>query len=698
MVGVANLNARGPGSLQAACDAEGPRIVVFRVGGTIVLTKPLVVRQPFVTVAGQTAPGDGICLRGAGLSVSTHDVVIRYIRARPGDHPVGPFPGNRDAIGAAGPAERVHSVIFDHCSASWAIDEVAQTWYGPRDITFQWCIVSESLQDSLHEEGPHGKGVILGSERNTFSVHHCLIAHHIDRHPLLGPSKDDSTPTVCDWRNNVVYNHGPWTFGTVRGHTHMNYVGNTIKPGPDSGTRIQSKLRLSGSRGQKVYFEDNVLTARPAGLEKPDAGLIAAEPFETPPVTTQGSKEALEAVLRSAGATLPVRDVIDARVVDEVRTGTGRVIDSQDDVGGWPVYAGAAAPRDSDRDGMPDAWERAHGLNPASAADGPADADGDLYTNIEEYLNGTDPRRMETDEAPVHADVIVQSGNDGLRGAEAHKRGAELRMKEQKAAVDPATLGAFLKKARSSRKEVAEFLGVTFVAVEACTFSMDRDDETRWGPYEVTLSGYEIAAREITQEQWTTVMGTRPWSGRLYARDDPRCPASYVSWEDCQAFIERLNACRGPWRYALPTNAQWDCAARAGTGLLLGVKAPGGRRLASADRRALGERIWSKDNTIDVGAPHPHPVASRKPNPWGLYDMAGNVHEWCQDWYGWSYWRRMKKAVSDPAGPQSGEYRICRGKSFFRPLKNMLYYSSNEHRPGYRSFEMGFRLVRTRRR
>jgi formylglycine-generating enzyme required for sulfatase activity/pectate lyase len=696
VIAVTSLDAEGPGTLDAALRAKGPWIVVFRVGGTIELEKHLSITEPFVTVAGQTAPGDGICLRGAGIRINTHDVVLRHLRVRPGDHPVGPKPDNRDAISIGSSRQGVYNVVVDHCSASWTMDETVQVWYDARDITFQWCVISEALNDSLHQEGAHGYGVIIGSRSGKrVTMHHCLLAHHDRRHPRIAPKHGDIR-SILDFRNNVIYNHGRSTFGIIKGKTCVNYIGNTIQPGLNSGERPEDRLDMSG---EAIYLEDNVLTWRRSGLTKPAAEMIASDPFAAPMVTTQPAGDAYEHVLRFAGATLPVRDVVDHRVVNETRNGTGELIDSQWDVGGWPAYANAVAPGDKDGDGMPDRWEEAHGFDPNDASDGCQDADGDVYTNVEEYLNGTDPHSSHHDAGTLHTDVRVQSGNEALRGAAARSLGEEIKECWKRTAVDPETRDASLSKAGASGKEVGDYLGVDFVPVEAGTFLMDRDDEWTWGPIEETLSGYEIAVCEVTQEQWREVMGAVPWTGRLYAKDAPACPASYVSWEDCQAFVERLNATGGPWRYALPTNAQWERAARAGTGRLLGVR-KGRKGIEPSGRQRLAERTWSRENTVAVGAPHPQPVGSREANPWGLHDMAGNVLEWCHDKCdskgGRWYWRDLKEVV-DPTGLSRSDYRSCRGKSFYRPLDAMLSYSMCAHKVDYRSFETGFRLVRTRR-
>jgi formylglycine-generating enzyme required for sulfatase activity len=290
----------------------------------------------------------------------------------------------------------------------------------------------------------------------------------------------------------------------------------------------------------------------------------------------------------------------------------------------------------------------------------------------------------------------VQKGNEELRGASARKTGKELRAQARRKAVDPETREDFLTELKSSGKEAAHFLDMPFVPIERQTFMMERDDEFDWGPVEVTLSPYQIAKYEVTREQWVAVMETRPWEGRIYAAGHPEQPASYISWEDCQVFVERLNAGQDTWHYSLPTEAQWECAARAGTGLLYGIQGNNGRIASDAGRNKLARQTWSRDNTIEEGETHPQPVGQLQPNPWGIYDLVGNVNEWCHDVGARWYWYDIE-SITDPTGLDSGEYRVTRGKSFYRPLDEMLWYSSTSHRPEYRTFETGFRLVRTRR-
>ena len=690
MIEVTTLDRAGPSSLRAAVAAKGPRIVVFRVGGTIDLKGGLGIREPFLTIAGQTAPGDGICLRAGGIRVGAHDVVIRHLRVRVGDSPEGSDPENRDAIDIAGEPDRVYNVIIDHCSFSWAIDENVTTWYGPRNVTIQWCISSESLLDSLHPKGPHGMGMLLGSRDNTVTVHHCLLAHNSGRNPLIGDTGKNKGPSVFDYRNNVMYNHGPWSCTNVRGTSHVNYVGNTIKMGPDGMKDRPRGVNFDPRLAQRFFVRDNIWPGRPPGQvddwlimgnvlgskrNAPPPRLCLSQPIPAPPVTTESAASAYESVLRRVGAVLPVRDVVDARIVEEARTGTGYIIDTQWDVAGWPEYRSAKPPSDSDHDGMPDPWERRYGFAPKNPADGPKDADGDGYTNVEEYLNRTDPTQRTGDAAPPQTEPTLQQGNEQLRFGVA-------RAEHKPKAYDPAARQEFVKRVEASGKEVAAYLDMRFIPISPGEFMKGKTKVILTKPF-------EMATCEVAQAQWAAIMGTTPWEGKEYAQNAPQNAATYVSWDDCQEFVARLSAC-GAHRYRLPTVAEWDYACRAG----------------SADRSVLWfseENIdryaWCHRNTVRAGERYAHPVGQKRPNPWGLFDMAGNVHEWCHDHFEYQYWRRGGTKI-DPMGPKPGsyykDYRMLRGGSFYyraRAIMGSLARQSR-HRAGYRNFDVGFRVVR----
>ena len=421
---VTNLNDSGPGSLREAVETEGPRIVVFTVSGTITLESPLTISNPYITIAGQTAPGDGICIKKYQLTINADEVIIRYIRVRLGDET-----GN-DADAISG---RYHkNIILDHVSASWSIDETVSIYYC-ENVTIQWCLVSESLYNAGHAKGAHGYGGIWGSNRSTY--HHNLFAHHSSRNPRFA-----SGCGYNDFRNNVIYN---WGYNSVYGgekehtgderfnFTIVNMVANYFKPGPATrpGNTTYRIVNPSSSGSDdgfgKWYVEDNVVYGNlkvtgknwSAGVQPEGRSpygphpLRLHRPFESMPINQQTAKEAYRAVLERVGASLPKRDAIDARIVDETRNGYATyegatykkrssvpdkskkcgMIDSQKDVGGWPELKSLPAPLDSDRDGMPDAWEMRHGFDPNDGSDTSKDKDNDGYANIEEYLNGTDP-------------------------------------------------------------------------------------------------------------------------------------------------------------------------------------------------------------------------------------------------------------------------------------------------------------------
>src|SRR5215471_8426758 len=229
VIAVTNLNDSGPGSFRAACEAEGCRIIVFRVGGIIDLKSELDVKEPYLTVAAQTAPGDGICLRSFNFLVSTHDVIVRYLRSRPGI-------SSGKEVDAMGVGSGGHNVIFDHCSATWAIDENLSPSGSISNITVQWCIISEALNHSIHHKGPHGYGSLVRAVGGV-SLHHNLWAHNAARNPRLGDNYGAPPWPTFDVRNNVIYDYGGIASGMTGDHLSANYVGNYIRPGPSSDTK-----------------------------------------------------------------------------------------------------------------------------------------------------------------------------------------------------------------------------------------------------------------------------------------------------------------------------------------------------------------------------------------------------------------------------------------------------------------------------
>ena len=397
---VTNLNDSGPGSLRAAVETDGPRTVIFRVSGTISLESTLVVTKPYITIVGQTAPGDGICLKNHALAIAADQTIVRYLRCRPGD--------NTKAESDALSISSGQNIIVDHCSASWSVDETlsASTSGQLGNVTVQWCIISESLNDSVHHKGAHGYGsLIRGGWGNGYTFHHNLYAHHHARLPRPGNYNDQSRDPdgfILDFRNNVIYN---WA-GTSAGYnadgsngtnsiTKMNFVGNYYKAGVNSAGNLAfaestptAKAYFDGNCMNGVYPDDpwSLVTFNRLSVEDIQA-YKQTNPILVPPVYTDDAITAYEQVLKSAGATLPKRDAVDSRIANEVISGMGKIINDEADVGGWPELKSAEPPADSDRDGMPDDWEKQHGFDAHNPADGNADADGDGYTNLEEYLN-----------------------------------------------------------------------------------------------------------------------------------------------------------------------------------------------------------------------------------------------------------------------------------------------------------------------
>jgi len=386
---VTNLDDTGPGSFRAACEASGARIVVFDVSGTIALKHPILVRNPFLTIAGQTAPGDGICLRDASFGIATHDVVVRFLRVRLGDV----SSREDDCIDLHHGAR---NCILDHCSATWSIDECLSTSGDVQDCTVQWCLIGEALNASKHAKGKHGYGS-LARANGPFSWHHNLWLHNDARNPRLGDNYGRGGSPRFDVRNNVIYDFGGTASGLTQGKFEANYVGNYLRPGPSS--RAKTPITIGEKSELRFFIRDNVLEGD-AALTSDNTRFFNTmefggvrqvwtvdQPFAAPAVQTWPAAEAFERVLVGVGATRPRRDPVDTRLIAHVRDRKGAIINSQTEVGGWPVLKTAAVPPDTDGDGLPDAWETAHGLNPRDGTDGAKPATPGGYTNIEVYLN-----------------------------------------------------------------------------------------------------------------------------------------------------------------------------------------------------------------------------------------------------------------------------------------------------------------------
>jgi pectate lyase len=397
---VTNLDDSGPGSLREALEASGKRVVVFAVSGTIDVREQIVIDDPYLTVAGQTAPGGGITLKAADdnasglVDVSTHDVVIRFMRFRTGA-PTSVEGDNLDGINIW--RDDGHDVIIDHNSFSWAVDENASIWDNAHDITFSWNIIAQGLRESTHSDGEHSKGLLVsGDATEDISVHHNLFVHNTARNPQV------TSPGRIQVVNNVIFNYGDSALQTSNpyGPPQVEIVGNYFKAGPDSDPdRYEIDAYPIEDAGEwHLHLRGNVgphgsADGPQTDLVSPeDRGLIVeAAPLDLPAVTTTDAEQALEDVLMGAGARVPYLDPVDAQMIDDVHDERGGMINDVSEVGGWPDLPAEEPPADEDSDGMPDTWETAHDLDPGTD-DSADDRDGDGYTNVEEYVNDLVPQ------------------------------------------------------------------------------------------------------------------------------------------------------------------------------------------------------------------------------------------------------------------------------------------------------------------
>ena len=421
------------GTLRWAVKQSGPRIIVFDVAGIIELSSDLKIEKGDVTIAGQTAPGDGICLKNYTTYIGADNVIIRFLRFRLGDE--APWTDADIKAGKADGEDAVwgryqHNIILDHCSMSWSIDETA-SFYANEIFTMQWCIVSESMKSCrLHSKGDHGYGGIWGGKNASF--HHNLLAHHQNRtprfdHQYLYDGNNKSTDEFrgnVDYRNCVNYNWGSSNgcYGGEGGH--FNLVNNYYKKGPNSNDKKYFIEADGGyTTGGKqypydwayLYLSGNYNNEYPSGDSSYPDGVywkkaysdynlpydahVVSAPFvisgkdgKDAFTTTHSAQEAMERVCAYAGASLS-RDAVDSRICQDVKEGKGKLISSIEDVrtsygSAWPSYNGTQV-TDTDGDGIPDSVEDEWGLNKNIAADGEAvtlDKNG-RYTNLEMYLH-----------------------------------------------------------------------------------------------------------------------------------------------------------------------------------------------------------------------------------------------------------------------------------------------------------------------
>lgn len=356
---VTNLNNSGAGSLRACVDATGARVCVFEVSGTISMSGDLIIRNPKLTIAGQTAPSPGIMLRNGGLLIKASDVLVQHLRVRPGDDPNGEPVDNRDALKIeAAVSTPIRNVVVDHCSFSWSIDELASAWQGWNDISLLNNIFAEPLNDSIHPKGPHGYGVLLGPVNGNATMVGNLMADTVSRNPLT-----NATRAVLV--NNVIYN---WENMAVdlqsRGAvTYNSVVGNVFVRGPDYQRNMPISLRADATAlptGSKVFLADNMAnesTIDPWSVAGALNGALTLVNFRAsdPPAWPAGmttlptsGNVVLDYVLKNVGARPADRDSTDKRIIEEVRSRTGQIINCvgangtarcTKNGGGWPVLA-----------------------------------------------------------------------------------------------------------------------------------------------------------------------------------------------------------------------------------------------------------------------------------------------------------------------------------------------------------------------
>jgi pectate lyase len=405
---VTNLHDSGAGSFRECAEAFGRRIVVFRTGGSITVSETITVRSPYVTIAGQTAPGGGITLTaqkdspGALFAIRAHDVVIRHMRFRPGPS-TAPSSERDGMIIMAGAS----NVILDHISVSWATDENVSITDGARNLTVQWSIISEGLRNSTHTDGAHSMGLLISHDNfesaektHNITLHHNLFAHNSDRNPT------NVSAGLVDMVNNVIYNYGERAVD-IRTDTDVrplqNVVGNYFKASGDIQP-YADEVNVTAAPGEEasVYLRDNLgphetsemfelprlYDIQPEAyiLEREDRRHVVTKRHPAPTVRTTSAREAYGMVLSWAGSRVPLVDAVDHRVIDDVRDGTGRIIDDPADVGGWPHLDEGTPLSDRDHDGMHDDWESLHELDPKEPSDG-SEIAANGYTNVENYLN-----------------------------------------------------------------------------------------------------------------------------------------------------------------------------------------------------------------------------------------------------------------------------------------------------------------------
>jgi len=462
VITVTSLADSGPGTFREACETGGARIVVFNVAGIIQLKTPVIIRAPYITIAGQTAPGDGVCIAGETVWANTHDVVVRHMRFRRGSTDVG----RRDDGFGGNP---IGNIMIDHCSCSWGLDENISFYrhmFDPKNgrEADKLPTVNVTIQNTISAQGldtyNHAFGSTIGGENCSFMRN--LWANNTGRNPSIGWNG------IFNFANNIIYN---WVHRTVDGGDYTalyNIINNYYKPGPATpkdalvGHRIiepqsSGRSKLEHARFGRLYVVGNIMEGydqitkdnwnggvqlrdlKGVEISKEDAEkkyfpqMRVDEPFTMPQFPIMSAKEAYDYVLDNAGANFPKRDIVDEHIINQVRTGEvyydkkadsktyyqfkyrrqkpdsykQGIITDISQVGGYPQYKGKPY-KDSDGDGMPDAWEIKYGLNPHDASDANGDLSGDGYTNIEKYINGIDPiKKVDWKDAKNNHDTLV---------------------------------------------------------------------------------------------------------------------------------------------------------------------------------------------------------------------------------------------------------------------------------------------------
>lgn len=412
---VTNLNDSGPGSLREAVEASGPRIVVFNVSGVIRLNKMLNILNPYITIAGQTVPGDGITITHRRLRICTNDVILRYLRVRlDGDREefaqdcitMSPFPKKRI---------NVRDVIVDHASTSWSSDEGISTNHDVHNVTVQNCIIAENL-------GGHGFGSIIASYKGNISYCNNLYISNNQRHPRIagwtGRDGQEVGTLSVEFRNNVIYN---WeAILGMNGNYNLNdsdpdpnytieqtvLINNYYRPGPNSN--LKEVIIYCREPNSKLYLAGNSWDGKPVGWEKvtykktpekdrrkPEESDVRVDlpPFKINPHRVMNAQEAYEYVLAHVGHSLR-RDDVDKRLIGEVRVRAGSRVSDSSSIPPWKKPEQSKPWIDSNGNNIPDWWHVKYGLAPKEWLDPSGDLNGSGYTNIEEYLNRTDPTKF----------------------------------------------------------------------------------------------------------------------------------------------------------------------------------------------------------------------------------------------------------------------------------------------------------------